>query len=231
MSALLLPARTYTPYYRVSTQKQGSSGLGLAAQRAAVLAFVADPSQLGGEFVEIESGKKNQRPQLLAAIAEARRAGSTLLIAKLDRLSRNAGFIFALRDSGVEFVCCDMPDANTLTVGLFAVIAQHEREMISKRTKDALTAKKARGAQLGSPQNLTLDAIAQGRAIMQRNAREHQANRQAAQLAELLRAKGETLWQIAVKLNDAGYRTRRGKAFQATTVQRLLPPVADIGVV
>jgi DNA invertase Pin-like site-specific DNA recombinase len=211
----------------VSTQKQGNSGLGLAAQRAAVLAFVADPSQLGGEFVEIESGKKNQRPQLLAAIAEARRAGSTLLIAKLDRLSRNAGFIFALRDSGVEFVCCDMPDANTLTVGLFAVIAQHEREMISKRTKDALAAKKARGAQLGSPQNLTLDAIAHGRANMQRNAREHQANRQAAQLAELLRVKGETLWQIATKLNDAGYRTRRGKEFHATTVQRLLPPVAS----
>ena len=185
--------------------------------------FVADPTQLGQEFVEVESGKKNHRPQLLAAIAEARRTGATLLIAKLDRLSRNAGFIFALRDSGVDFVCCDMPDANTLTVGLFAVIAQHERETISKRTKDALTAKKARGAQLGSPQNFTTTVIAQGQAAMQRNAREHQANRQAAQLAELLRAKGQTLWQIAAKLNEAGYRTRRGKEFQATTVQRLLP--------
>jgi DNA invertase Pin-like site-specific DNA recombinase len=216
--APLPAARTYTPYYRVSTQKQGNSGLGLDAQRAAV----QDPSQLVGEFVEIESGKKNQRPQLLAAIAEARRVGATLLIAKLDRLSRNAGFIFALRDSGVDFVCCDMPDANTLTVGLFAVIAQHERETISKRTKDALAAKKARGAQLGSPQNFTTTVIAQGQAAMQRNAREHQANRQAAQLAELLRAKGQTLWQIAAKLNEAGYRTRRGKEFQATTVQRLL---------
>ncbi len=150
------PARRYTPCYRVSTQKQGISGLGLDAQRAAVQAFVADPTQLGAEYVEIESGKKNQRPQLLAAMAEARRVGATLLIAKLDRLSRNAGFIFALRDSGVDFVCCDMPDANTLTVGLFAVIAQHERETISKRTKDALAAKKARGAQLGSPQNLVV---------------------------------------------------------------------------
>jgi DNA invertase Pin-like site-specific DNA recombinase len=217
------PVRRYTPYYRVSTQKQGASGLGLDVQRAAVQSFVADPAQLGTEYVEIESGKKNHRPQLLAAIAEARRVGATLLIAKLDRLSRNAGFIFALRDSGVDFVCCDMPDANTLTVGLFAVIAQHERETISKRTKDALAAKKARGAQLGSPQNFTTTVIAQGQATMQRNAREHQANRQAAQLAELLRAKGQTLWQIAAKLNEVGYRTRRGKEFQATTVRRLLP--------
>ncbi|RZJ94219.1 MAG: recombinase family protein, partial [Hymenobacter sp.] len=164
MIAPLPPARTYTPYYRVSTQKQSNSGLGLEAQQAAVRQFVPDPAQLGMEFVEVESGKKNHRPQLLAAIAEARRTGATLLIAKLDRLSRNAGFIFALRDSGVDFVCCDMPDANTLTVGLFAVIAQHERETISKRTKDALTAKKARGAQLGSPQNFTTIVIAQGQA-------------------------------------------------------------------
>ena len=127
-----------------------------------------------------------------------------------------------MRDSGVDFVCCDMPDANTLTVGLFAVIAQHERETISKRTKDALAAKKARGAQLGSPQNFTAAVISQGQVAMQRNAREHQANRQAAQLAELLRAKGHTLWQIATKLNKAGYCTRRSKAFQATTVRRLL---------
>ncbi|SFQ79478.1 recombinase family protein [Hymenobacter arizonensis] len=220
------PARRYTPYYRVSTQKQGSSGLGLDAQRAAVRAFVADPAQLGSEYVEIESGKKNQRPQLLAAIAEARRVGATLLIAKLDRLSRNAGFIFALRDSGVDFVCCDMPDANTLTVGLFAVIAQHERETISKRTKDALAAKKARGATLGSPANFTPAVIALGQAAMQANARAHQANRQAARLAGLLRAQGHTLQQVADELNQAGYRTRRGRAFHPTTVQRLLPGVS-----
>jgi len=214
--------RRYTPYYRVSTPKQGVSGLGLEAQQAAVRAFVADPAQLLTEYVEIESGKKSQRPQLLAAMAEARRVGSTLLIAKLDRLSRNASFILALRDAGVDFVCCDMPDANTLTVGLFAVLAQHERETISKRTKDALAAKKARGFQLGSPQNMTPAITQQGLATMQRNAREHPANQQAAMLADLLRAQGQTLWQIADRLTTAGYRTRRGKAFQATTVQRLL---------
>jgi DNA invertase Pin-like site-specific DNA recombinase len=184
---------------------------------------VADSAQLLPEYVEIESGKKNQRPQLLTAIVESRQVGATLIIAKLDRLSRNAGFIFALRDSGVDFFCCAMPDANTLTIGLFAVKAQHERETIFKRMKDALTAKKARGAQLSSPQNFTTTVIAQGQATMQRNAREHQANRQAAQLAEFLRVKGQTLWQIAAKLNEAGYRTRRWKEFQATTVQRLLP--------
>jgi DNA invertase Pin-like site-specific DNA recombinase len=102
--------------------------------------------------VEVERGKKNQRPQLLAAIAAARAAGGVLLIAKLDRLSRNAGFILTLRGSGVQFASCDMPDANTLTVGL---IAQHERETSAQRTQEALQAKKARGAQLGTPANLT----------------------------------------------------------------------------
>jgi DNA invertase Pin-like site-specific DNA recombinase len=223
------PPRRYTPYYRVSTQKQGASGLGLEAQQAAVRTFVADPAQLGTEYVEVESGKKSHRPQLLAAIAEARRVGATLLIAKLDRLSRNAGFIFALRDSGVDFVCCDMPDANTLTVGLFAVIAQHERETISKRTKDALAAKKARGATLGTPANFTPAVIAQGRAAMQANAREHQANRQAARLAGLLRAQGYSLPQIAAELTAEGYRTRRGGAFHPTTVNRLLERTSSKG--
>jgi DNA invertase Pin-like site-specific DNA recombinase len=176
----------YFAYYRVSTQKQGNSGLGLEAQRAAVSSLLQGAAPVG-EYVEVESGKKNQRPQLLAAIAEARRVGATLLIAKLDRLSRNAGFIFALRDSGVAFVCCDMPDANTLTVGLFAVIAQHERETISKRTKDALTAKKARGAKLGTPANLTPAAIEKSRYVRQANARDNLQNQQATRLGGLLR--------------------------------------------
>ena len=120
-----------------------------------------------------------------------------LLIAKLDRLSRNAGFIFTLRDAGVEFVCCDMPDANTLTVGLFAVLAQHERETISKRTKDALTAKKARGATLGTPANLTAEARLHGLAVRQQNAREHQANKQVSRVATLLQLQGHMLGDMA----------------------------------
>ena len=198
---MVAPTVYYVPYYRVSTARQGQSGLGLEAQQAAVRAFVADPAQLLGAFVEVESGKQNQRPQLLAAMAAARAAGATLLIAKLDRLSRNAGFIFALRDSGVAFVCCDMPDANTLTVGLFAVLAQHERETISKRTKEALAAKKVRGAVLGTPANMTLAAIEKSRNIRQENARTNQQNQQAARLGGLLHAQGYTLQQIAQELN------------------------------
>ncbi len=214
--------KQYIAYYRVSTTKQGVSGLGLEAQQYAVAQYARAPTQVLGHYTEVESGKKDQRPQLLAAIAHARRIGATLLIAKLDRLSRNAGFIFALRDSGVDFVCCDMPDANTLTVGIFAVLAQHERELISKRTKEALTALKARGVVLGMPANLSADAIRQGQTVRQQNARENKENRQATRLAVLLRQQGHTLQQIAQELTSGDYRTRRGKQFNATTVRRLL---------
>jgi DNA invertase Pin-like site-specific DNA recombinase len=153
---------------------------------------------------------------VVRATSAARGRGALLVIAKLDRRARNAGFIFALRDSGVDFVCCDMPDANTLTVGLFAVIAQHERETISKRTKEALQATKARRAQLGTPANLTEEAVIRGREI-------RQANRQAARLASLLQAHGHTRQQIAQELNESGYRTRRGKEFFPMSVRHQLP--------
>jgi DNA invertase Pin-like site-specific DNA recombinase len=217
-----MPSIYYVPYYRVSTLRQGQSGLGLEAQRAAVHAFAPNPGQLLAEFVEVESGKKNQRPQLLAAIAAARQHNAILLIAKLDRLSRNAGFILALRDSGVDFVCCDMPDANTLTVGIFAIIAQHERETISQRTKAALSAKKARGETLGRPENLTGAAIAKSLQVRQLNAAAHPQNRQASRLATSLYRQGLSLQQIAIELNEAGFRTRRGQTFFKMSVQRLL---------
>src|SRR5688572_20704691 len=140
--------KIYTAYYRVSTSEQGQSGLGLAAQRQAVERFVNCSDCIVAEYVEVESGKKDMRPQLAAAIAKAKATGSTLIISKLDRLSRNAAFIFTLRDSGVDFIAADMPEANTLTIGIFAVMAQHEREAISSRTKAALAAKKAQGHKL-----------------------------------------------------------------------------------
>ena len=140
-----------------------------------------------------------------------------LLIAKLDRLSRNASFIFALRDSGVDFVCCDMPDANTLTVGLFAVLAQHERETISQRTQEAL----AWGAQLGTPANLTDEARQAGLLLRQQNARQHAGVRQATALITSRRAQGASFRQIAGELHALGFTARRGATLHQKQVQRL----------
>jgi len=212
--------KSYVAYLRVSTQKQGQSGLGLEAQRAAVGAFT-QAAHLVAEFVEVESGKQNQRPQLAAAIALAKAKAATLLIAKLDRLSRNVGFIFQLRDAGVDFVCCDMPDANTLTVGIFAVLAQHERELISQRTKAALAAKQAQGAQLGTPANLTPAATQKGRDHNQAKAHANEHNVRAAAHIVLLREKGLNYSQIAQKLNALHFVTRYGKPFRAEQVKRL----------
>lgn len=215
----------FVAYYRVSTARQGASGLGLESQQAAVATFAQGIGLIVAEFTEVESGKKNQRPQLAAAIAAARASKATLLIAKLDRLSRNIQFIFELRDSGVLFRACDIPEANTLTIGIFAVVAQHEREMISKRTKAALAAKKARGVILGNPANFTAASRALGRAAMQAQAREAPANKQARRLASLLRRDGLTLAAIAEELNTSGYRTRRGNPFTKKAISRLLPPL------
>ena len=218
---------TFTAYYRVSTAKQGQSGLGLEAQRATAQAFASSRGQIVQEFVEVESGKKNDRPKLAAAIAHSKATGSTLLIAKLDRLARNAGFIFALRDAGVDFVACDLPEASTMTIGIFAVLAQHERELISSRTKAALQARLARGLTLGNPANLTDEARQAAWAANRAKAREHQGNRQAGELAGLYRAQGLTLQAIADKLNAGGYSTRRGRRWGREQVRRLLLRVAE----
>ena len=211
---------TYVSYIRVSTQAQGQSGLGLAAQRTAVANF-AKGGNIIAEFVEVDSGKNDSREQLAAAIAHAKKNNAVLLIAKLDRLSRNAAFIFTLRDTGVDFVAADMPTANTLTIGIFAVIAQNERETIAKRTKDALVAKRERGEQLGTIANMTNEGRAKGVAAIKANASTNKANVQARQLIELLSVGGATLAQIADRLNVSGYRTRRGCLFTPTAVKRL----------
>lgn len=139
-------------YLRVSTARQGASGLGLEAQRAAVQGFAAaGDHNIVSELVEVESGGKADRPQLATALAMCRLHRATLVIAKLDRLARNVAFIANLMDGGVEFIACDMPHANRVTLHLLAAIAEHEREMISQRTKAALAAAKARGVKLGNP--------------------------------------------------------------------------------
>ncbi|MGY2134475.1 recombinase family protein [Hymenobacter sp. HD11105] len=213
--------RRYVAYYRVSTARQGASGLGLEAQQSAVQTFAKD-GLIVQEFTEVESGQQNQRVKLHEAIAVAKAARATLLIAKLDRLSRNAGFIFALRDSGVDFTCCDIPDANSLTVGLFAILAQHERETISTRTKDALRAKKARGATLGTPANLTEAARARSIQVRQQKRQQEPALRQALSLITLLHAQGMTYAAIARRLNAAGFTTLQGKPYSHVQVRRML---------
>jgi DNA invertase Pin-like site-specific DNA recombinase len=138
----------YIAYYRVSTDKQGQSGLGLEAQQAAVASY---RDSIIAEFTEIESGKVDQRPQLALALEQCRKHNAAILIAKIDRLSRDAAFLLALRKAGVDIVAADMPHAGTLEFGIRAVVAQHEREEIARRTKAALAAAKARGVRLGSP--------------------------------------------------------------------------------
>jgi DNA invertase Pin-like site-specific DNA recombinase len=231
--------KNFIAYYRVSTAKQGASGLGLEAQRECVAQFIgarkAKPEQSLGkpaagagdlllaEYTEVESGKKNTRPELRAAIDHAKRAGAILVIAKLDRLSRNVAFIFALRDSGVDFACADMPDANTLTIGIFAALAQHERELISQRTKAALAAKKARGCTLGTLANLTDAGRKLGAQRTRENARANEANRRArAMILHLRVGQNMPMHAIAQYLNENGFRTVRGKTFFAATVRHVM---------
>jgi len=212
-------------YYRVSTKQQGASGLGLEAQEAAVAAYVASTGMklLAPPYVEVESGTKADRPKLAAALAHAKRAKATLLIAKLDRLSRNVAFLANLMDSRIDFVACDNPHANRLTVHILSAVAEEEARAISDRTKKALAAAKARGTQLGT-NNLTregtLRGAAAGLAAIQRAKAE--AYRDLAPMIRGLSAAGKSLHQIARDLNEAGEVTRRGGRWNAMQVSRVL---------
>ena len=212
----------YICYYRVSTKAQGRSGLGLGDQRSIVNRYLRDKDKLLIEFTEVESGKKGDRPKLQEAIRACQQQGAKLLIAKLDRLSRNVAFVMTLRDSGVDFVACDLPDANTLTVCMMVTFAQYEAERTSERTRAALAQKKAQGFKLGKPENLTLQAIRKGETIRITNALINKANVQATELATLYRNNGMTYAEIADKLNQTHYQTRRNKQFDGKAVYRLL---------
>ena len=223
-------APLYVAYYRVSTQKQGQSGLGLEAQQAAVYAFVGPSTDLLAEFTEVESGRNNLRPQLLAAVDLAREHGAVLLVAKLDRLARNVAFLATLMESRVRFKAVDVPQADEFTIHILAAVAQREAEAISQRTCAALAAKKARGFQLGTPGNLTDYARTRSLAVRQHNAREQVSTRQARRVCQLLRAQGASLQQIVDELNGNGYRTRRGRPFYKTAVARLLNQEAPVTI-
>lgn len=224
-NAFMTIAALYVAYYRVSTTKQGQSGLGLEAQQAAVHTFLGSLTHLVAEFIEVESGRKNERPQLQAAVDLARERGAILLVAKLDRLARNVAFLATLMESRVRFKAVDVPQADEFTIHILAAVAQREAEAISQRTCAALAAKKARGFQLGTPRNLTAQARARSIEVRQHNALEQIGNRQARRLCQLLREQGASLKQIVEELNNSGYRTRRGLPFYKTAVTRLLNQV------
>jgi DNA invertase Pin-like site-specific DNA recombinase len=214
----------FIAYYRVSTDRQGKSGLGLDAQKKAVEDYLnGGPWQLVGEFTEIESGKRSDRPELEKALEACRRQKAKLVIAKLDRLSRNLAFIATLMESSVEFVAVDNPHASKLTVHILAAVAQHEREMISERTKAALQAAKARGKRLGNPK--LSKAAARGTAAGKAAADQFAAN--VLPVIREIQTSGVTSHNaIAAKLNERRVKTARGGRWSHVQVGMILARMA-----
>lgn len=208
---------TYIAYYRVSTERQGASGLGLEAQQAAVKQYA---DGIIHSFTEIESGKIDERPQLQAAIAMCKATGAALLIAKIDRLSRQAAFLLTLRDSGVQIVAADMPHAGTLEFGIRAVVAQHEREEISRRTKAALQAAKARGVRLGS---IDQAGLSQAGCEAVKASADALAQRVYPIIQDIMSAGIQSLRDIAQALTSRGIKTARGNtSWQASQVRNII---------
>jgi len=217
-------------YYRVSTKRQGESGLGLEGQREALRRY---ETESGGRILqtykEVESGKRHEnRPELARAIAHARRSGATLVIAKLDRLARNVHFVSGLMESKVDFVCCDNPHANKFTIHILAAVAEKEAEDISQRTKAALAAYKARGSRLGASRPECRNLTDEGRRRGARAAGETAKRLADASYADLApdmiewRRSGMTQQAIADRLNGEGQTTRRGRPWNRVQVMRVL---------
>lgn len=206
--------KRFVAYYRVSTTKQGESGLGLEAQQTAVRRYLSDAGGVTvAEFTEVESGSRKDRPKLRDAIAHCKREAATLVIAKLDRLARNVHFVSGLMDGGVEFVAVDNPHANRLMLHLLAAFAEHEREQISRRTKDALAAAKAKGTRLGSYAAELAKANAAAADVF--------AQQIASVLSDPFHIQRSTLREIADQLNRKGVRTASGKSWTRMSVHRL----------
>ena len=218
----------FISYLRVSTKRQGASGLGLEAQRAAVTNWLNGGDwKIIEEVVEVESGKDDSnRPALQRALEACRRYGAKLVIAKLDRLGRNPSFLLSLRDAGIDFICCDMPDANRLTVGIMACVAEAEREAISERTRVALQAAKARGQVLGNPRDETRTfhnrKIAKAAAKKAGEAVRDQADRFAELVKPVLdELAGLSANAIANEMNKRGVKTQRGGHWSARHIINL----------
>jgi len=223
----------FVSYVRVSTARQGASGLGLDARRSAVNAYISSQAgKLLDEYREIESGKKDDRPQLAAALAACRKQKAVLLIAKLDRLARRVSFISALMDGDVDFVACDFPQANRLTLHILAAVAEHERSMISERTKAALRAAKARGVKLGGP-NIA-EARARASAARSESARQKAENVRPI-IDQIMRSGATSLRAIAAALSARGVRTARRRSRwhpeQVAAVLRLTSEECDLAQV
>lgn len=211
----------YIGYARVSTAKQGRSGLGLEAQEAAIHAHLKEGDRLLSPlYVEVESGKVSDRPELAKALRQAKLTGATLLVAKLDRLSRNVAFISQLMEAKVDFIACDQPSATRFTLHIYAALAEQEREMISARTKAALAAAKERGKVLGGFRGYKVNP-AEGTAARQARASEFKLQ-VAEVMAEARQNGAESLSEIARELNSRGVKTRRGGLWQAVQVQRAM---------
>jgi DNA invertase Pin-like site-specific DNA recombinase len=214
-------------YYRVSTATQARSGLGLEAQRAAVAdTCAARGMEIIAEFTEVESGKRNDRPELSEALRRAKLSGATLVVAKLDRLSRSVAFLSTLQDSGAKFIAADMPEANELTVHILAAVAQAERKAISTRTKEALKAAKARGVKLGNPNGAApLRRAGKGNvAAVEAVKAEAQSRAQelAGEIAAVRAAGAGSLREIAQALNERHIESPRGSRWHPSGVKRLL---------
>lgn len=213
--------KPFVAYFRVSTEKQGRSGLGLEAQRKAVSEFVGSAGVIVEEFVEVESGKKNNRAQLEKALKACRKAGATLVVAKLDRLSRSLSLIARIMESGSEFVAADNPHANKFTIHILGAVAEFERDQISARTKAALAAAKARGVELGRNGKELAKANAATADAFAIEVRPH---------VDAARDAGHTsVRAIAGELNRKEIRTAAGGKWHPTTVQRLLERIEALG--
>lgn len=214
----------YVSYLRVSTLRQGQSGLGLEAQRETVRHFLAGRGQLLiDEFVEIESGKNNERPKLAAALATCRAHGASLVISRLDRLSRDAEFLLKLESAGVEIEACDLPGANRMMFGVMALVAENERRLISKRTKEALQAAKARGKVLGGYRGFTPGAAEWAKATAALRAKAQARADDLLPMVRTFQAQGGTsLADLARRLNALDIRAPRGGIWHPGTVRRLL---------
>ena len=221
---LIMSDTCYVSYLRVSTQKQGYSGLGLEAQREIIQNHLYETTPIT-EFIEVESGRKKDRPKLKEALELCRKTGSTLIVAKLDRLARNVSFLSSLLESDVEIVFCDFPQANKMVLHILSAISQYEAELTASRTKSALQAKKARGCKLGNPEHLLgkhNQAIQNSIMTCKSKADNNPNHKRAVAMLRTLVKEEHSLKEMADILNREGFVTSKGACFSKATVYKLI---------